>query len=186
MRALSTTTWTLCPTSPLVLVSFCSRCDADQPLICTSRFRVNAHKKRLDVWLLLQCPRCDHTVKWPVHERIGVSALPRDRLAALEANDPGLASAVAIAAGATAPVDVRGAVPEGPFIARLRCPPGTRWRLDRVVASALGVSRAAVAHARRRGQIHLVPPDARAWSRPARDGQEVVVTLTAPRPRTPP
>jgi hypothetical protein len=56
----------------------------------TGKFRVNANGKLLDVWMLICCQFCDRTSKIPVHERIHVRALERERLLMFEDNDPAL------------------------------------------------------------------------------------------------
>ncbi|WP_431923463.1 DUF1062 domain-containing protein [Micromonospora wenchangensis] len=54
----------------------------------TGKIRVNANHKLLDVWLLIGCELCGRTSKIPVHERVTVRALDRDRLLMFENNDP--------------------------------------------------------------------------------------------------
>ncbi|MEV6704808.1 DUF1062 domain-containing protein [Micromonospora wenchangensis] len=54
----------------------------------TGKIRVNANHKLLDVWLLICCELCGRTSKIPVHERVAVRALDRDRLLMFENNDP--------------------------------------------------------------------------------------------------
>jgi hypothetical protein len=56
----------------------------------TGKFRVNANGKLLDVWMLICCGRCGRPSKIPVHERIHVRALERERLVMFENNDPAM------------------------------------------------------------------------------------------------
>jgi hypothetical protein len=56
----------------------------------TGKIRMNASGKLLDVWLLIGCELCDRTSKIPVHERIHVQALDRERLLMFENNDPAM------------------------------------------------------------------------------------------------
>ena len=56
----------------------------------TGKFRVNANGKLLDVWMLIRCERCGRTSKIPVHERISVQALHRERLLMFQDNDPAM------------------------------------------------------------------------------------------------
>jgi hypothetical protein len=62
----------------------------------TGKFRVNANGKLLDVWLLICCELCDRTSKIPVHERIHVQALDRERLLKFETNDPAMVRQLAM------------------------------------------------------------------------------------------
>lgn len=56
----------------------------------TGKFRVNANGKFLDVWMLICCELCGRTSKIPIHERIFVQALQRERLLKFENNDPAM------------------------------------------------------------------------------------------------
>jgi len=56
----------------------------------TGKFRVNANRKLLDVWLLICCELCGRTSKIPIHERIHVQALESARLLMFENNDRGM------------------------------------------------------------------------------------------------
>jgi hypothetical protein len=59
---------------------------------------VNANGKLLDIWMLICCERCGRTSKIPVHERIHVRALERERLVMFENNDPAMVRHVAMGA----------------------------------------------------------------------------------------
>jgi hypothetical protein len=69
------------------LVKVCLSCGSDRHRP-SGKFRTNANGKLLDVWLLVHCDRCGRTAKIPVHERINVRALDRERRMAYENNDP--------------------------------------------------------------------------------------------------
>ncbi|MGW3495115.1 DUF1062 domain-containing protein [Streptomyces sp. NPDC001020] len=58
----------------------------------SGKFRVNAHHKLLDAWLLALCTGCGATAKFPVLERMGVRSIRRDLLDRLHGNDPQLAA----------------------------------------------------------------------------------------------
>ena len=45
--------------SPL-LIKKCSHCDSDR-FYCSDKFRMNAQKKNIDVWLIYRCVKCDNT-----------------------------------------------------------------------------------------------------------------------------
>ena len=81
--------------APFHAVRHCPRCRGPQRFACTGRFRVNANRRVIDVWLLLRCQRCGATARLAVVERAPVSRLGRSRLRAFQANDPELASAIA-------------------------------------------------------------------------------------------
>ncbi|MFD9881915.1 DUF1062 domain-containing protein [Streptomyces alboflavus] len=79
---------------PTCLPSVLRRCPA-----CASgrfradgKFRVNAHHKLLDAWLLVLCAGCGVTAKLTVMERVRVRSVRPELLDRMHANDPGLAA----------------------------------------------------------------------------------------------
>ncbi|WP_333754439.1 DUF1062 domain-containing protein [Streptomyces sp. IBSBF 3352] len=81
-------TWVVAPTClPYVL----RRCPCGSPRSRPSgAFRVNAHHKLLDAWLLVLCDSCGRTAKLTVLERANVRSIPAVLLDRLHANDVGL------------------------------------------------------------------------------------------------
>lgn len=43
-----------------LLIKKCSHCDNDR-FYCSDKFRMNAQKKNIDVWLIYRCVKCDNT-----------------------------------------------------------------------------------------------------------------------------
>ncbi|MFF6959910.1 DUF1062 domain-containing protein [Streptomyces sp. NPDC008317] len=82
-------TWVVAPTCPPLVVRRCHSCPSDR-FRASGRFRVNAHHKSLDVWLLVLCAGCGETAKLTVFERVNVRSLRPDLLDRLHTNDPGL------------------------------------------------------------------------------------------------
>lgn len=170
MRAQTSIRWTLHVEGPLTLNRPCPRCDRTQPFTCTERFRVNASGRKLDVWLLFDCSACGRTWRLPVHERHPVSEVPPWALEAFHSNDARLAARLAAEHGAVSGVRVEGPPPDGPAMVALTVPPGVKMRLDRVLATALGLSRAEVVRAWAAGELAAVPSDPKALRRPVVDG----------------
>jgi hypothetical protein len=170
----------------------CARCDGTVAFDCAGRFRVNAHRKRLDVWLIYRCSACGSTWNRPVHERrtkaeIGAAALQRmmaNNVAevAVQAGD---AAALARhcdrveAPAATLRKAIEGDAPSRPAAvhAHLSVPAGAAMRLDRVLAAGLSLPRASIAALMRSGALQLDPAHGGHLRRPARDGQKVRVEL---------
>ncbi|MGY0006388.1 DUF1062 domain-containing protein [Micromonospora sp. I033] len=65
-------------------------CRSESATTGEGRFRVNANRKLLDVWLLVRCVSCDRTSKLTVHERAPVSSLDPVELHGYGVNDPEL------------------------------------------------------------------------------------------------
>jgi hypothetical protein len=146
----------LCPVVPLHVfpvdaprvVRHCARCGADRPFASSDAFRVNANKRRLDVWLVRRCGACDATWNQPVHERITLSALG-ERLARYQDDDPDTIHAVAFDEvalrrhGRVEPATFRVERPLAtpPFAVRVCLARPFAVRFDRVLCDALGLSR---------------------------------------------
>ncbi len=75
---------------PLVLRR-CHTC-ASERFRANGKFRVNAHHKLIDVWLLVLCTGCGETAKLTVLERTNVRSVRPELLDRLHDNDPGLAA----------------------------------------------------------------------------------------------
>lgn len=84
-------TWVVVPTCLPFVIRRCHRCAAERFRV-DGKFRVNAHHKLLDVWLLALCTGCGDTVKLTVLERVNVRTIPRELLDRLHGNDPVLAA----------------------------------------------------------------------------------------------
>ena len=69
----------------------CGRCGKKMAFLSTRRFRVNANKNKLDVWLIYQCEHCKHTLNLAVYERQKVSSVPKAEYEAFLSNDAQLA-----------------------------------------------------------------------------------------------
>ncbi|MBL8709247.1 MAG: DUF1062 domain-containing protein [Rhodospirillaceae bacterium] len=168
----------------------CARCKTDRPFASSGRFRVNAQKKLIDIWLIWRCTTCDQTWNQSIHERRPVRSLPPAELDAFMGNDAGLAQhhAGLLAAGMGAGwaeevrVERRILVPMTEATARLElvvaAPPGNGLRLDRVLAMGLMLGRGEVTSLAESGALIVAGGGARALRRPAIDGQVMSVDLT--------
>lgn len=155
----------------------CARCDTRQPFVSSDRFRVNANKQRLDVWLIYRCGSCEQPWNLSVHERVRPSEIGADALDRYHANCRDTAWAVAFDSVRLARLGVdvdfetayrverAAGVPDA---IRVELVDPCRVRLDRLLASELGVSRAAV---------RAMAPGlgARELRRPVRHGQELAL-----------
>lgn len=71
----------------------CHACASDR-FRASGRFRVNAHHKLIDVWLLVLCTACGDTAKLTVLERTNVRSVRPGLLDRLHDNDLGLTAAL--------------------------------------------------------------------------------------------
>ncbi|MFJ6086467.1 DUF1062 domain-containing protein [Streptomyces sp. NPDC092369] len=83
-------TWVVMPTCLPLVLRRCHACSSGS-FRTSGKFRVNAHHKLIDVWLLALCTGCGETTKLTVLERTNVRSLRPGLLDRLHANDPALA-----------------------------------------------------------------------------------------------
>lgn len=56
----TTITWEVKVKNTPLLIKKCSHCESDR-FYCSDKFRMNAQKKNIDVWLIYRCVKCDNT-----------------------------------------------------------------------------------------------------------------------------
>lgn len=83
--------WVVMPTCLPLVLRRCHAC-ASPRFRANGKFRVNAHHKLIDAWLLVLCAGCGRTAKLTVLERMNVRSVPPLLLDRLHANDPSLAA----------------------------------------------------------------------------------------------
>src|SRR5262245_54328852 len=65
----------------------CPRCDTTRDFVSSDRFRLNAQKRRVDVFLVYRCPACDFTWNAEVIARATPEEIGPARYALLQEND---------------------------------------------------------------------------------------------------
>jgi hypothetical protein len=83
--------WVVMPTCLPTVLRRCHAC-ASERFRANGKFRVNAHHKLLDAWLLVLCTACGETAKLTVLERMNVRSVRPGLLDRMHDNDPGLAA----------------------------------------------------------------------------------------------
>lgn len=83
--------WVVMPTCLPFVLRRCHTC-ASGHFRANGKFRVNAHHKRIDAWLLVLCAGCGETAKLTVFERMNVRSVRPALLDRMHANDPALAA----------------------------------------------------------------------------------------------
>lgn len=69
----------------------CPKCGKKTHFINTKRFRVNANKNRVDVWLIYQCRKCKSTWNMTIYERKNPKKILAEEYERFLANDEDLA-----------------------------------------------------------------------------------------------
>ncbi|MCQ9183205.1 DUF1062 domain-containing protein [Streptomyces sp. IBSBF 2953] len=83
--------WVVTPTCLPLVLRRCRVCSSER-FRANGKFRVNAHHKLIDAWLLVLCTMCGDTAKLTVLERTNVRSVRPELLNRLHGNDPGLAA----------------------------------------------------------------------------------------------
>jgi hypothetical protein len=168
---------------------YCSTCAAAREFVCTGRFRVNAQKKTLDVWLHYRCAACEEVWKLPLFERRGVGELDAALRDALARHDPATVWKYAFDVGRLRPhvirVDTNVAVQiersalaavavSAPYKSvHLDVPLPCDVRLERVLAAAFAVSRTTVQRWHESDQLRVWPDQRGALRKCVHDGQRI-------------
>lgn len=187
-------TWRVTPLQPPLVRRHCSRCSGAMPFACSMKFRTNAQKKRLDVWLIYRCLACEEVWNLPLFERIGVGEIASDVFDAIAHNDPALALRHAFdrtrlmrhgTLEERPDVAIRKSHDEGCAVEadvlaiafKLAWPCGLR--LDRLLTSGLGLSRGQLDRLHDAAVLRLSPATRKALRSPVTDGQIVAIDLAA-------
>ncbi len=60
-----------------LLIRKCNRCN-NNSFYCSEKFRINAHKKNIDVWLIYKCVKCDSTYNMTILHRTKIESIDKD------------------------------------------------------------------------------------------------------------
>ena len=185
--------WAIAPEiAPRPLIN-CNRCGDVRPYRCSGKFRVNANGKRIDAWLIYRCIGCDNSWNFTVLERRNRRDIEPALLAALEGNEPVLARRIAFDAAALrgragrieefAETTVQKQMLEGNVAGatglrlELRLEAATSLRLDRLLATQLGISRTRLRDLEERKLLTVAPEGAKALRKPVCDGLAIRIDL---------
>jgi hypothetical protein len=156
------------------------------------KFRSNAQKKRVDVWLIYRCIACDETWNLPIHERVAIDDITPDTFQAIARNDPALARRYAFdrerlahhglqvqesVAIAVRKVPRNGHQENAPLVEiALALSSPCRIRLDRLLSGELGISRSQLCTLHERGALRA-SHRAKPLRAPIVDGQLIAIDL---------
>jgi hypothetical protein len=79
-------TWEIKVKNTPLLVKKCSHCDSTR-FYCSDKFRMNAQKKDIDVWLIYRCVKCDNTCNLTLLSRKKTDLIDKDLFHCFSIND---------------------------------------------------------------------------------------------------
>jgi hypothetical protein len=68
----------------------CNHCDSDK-FYCSEKFRMNAHKRNIDIRLIYRCLKCDNTYNMTIFSRIKTELINKDLFNKFSENNTDLA-----------------------------------------------------------------------------------------------
>ncbi len=194
MRILLHVQWTIIALTPPRPWLDCSGCGTSRPFQHSGRIRLNANGKRLDAWLIYKCATCDRTWNRPIFERRTVGSIKPAVLEALQANDADIIrhqafdlTALRLRSGhveLSDDVEIRKTpLSDEPSSGAtlqisIAVPYVTGLRLDRLLATELGLPRSRLEALQRSGALRIEPDQTSMLRRPVRDGCQVTLDHT--------
>mgnify|MGYP000759654286 FL=1 len=94
----TTFTWEIKAKNSPLLIKKCSHCDSDR-FYCSDKFRMNAQKKNIDVWLIYRCVKCDNTCNITLLSRTKPDLIDKKLFHSFSMNDREVAWQYAFSAG---------------------------------------------------------------------------------------
>lgn len=83
--------WVLIPDSIPEVIRYCSKCGRKSNFINSEKFRINANRNNIDIWLIYQCAKCKSTWNLSIYERINPKDISKELYDKFLANDKILA-----------------------------------------------------------------------------------------------
>jgi hypothetical protein len=169
----------------------CSTCGTTRQFVCSGRFRTNAQKKCIDVWLNYRCDQCSAVWKLPLLERCAVTELHPSLLEAFARHDPVVVQRYAHDVARLRSHAIRIDTDGGYHVERSSDPNDAvasdaagleialevlapcDLRLDRLLSGELNMSRTAVQRWYEEGRLSIEPAQKDPLRRRVRDGQRV-------------
>jgi hypothetical protein len=82
--------WILIPQSLPEVIKNCPKCNEKMHFINSEKFRVNANKNNLDIWLIFHCEKCKSTWNMTIYDRINPFDIKKEEYEKFLANDRNL------------------------------------------------------------------------------------------------
>lgn len=83
--------WELVPENLPIVKRNCPKCNQKSHYINSEKFRVNANKSNIDIWLIFQCEKCKSTWNMTIYERIKPNDIDKQEYEKFLSNDKELA-----------------------------------------------------------------------------------------------
>lgn len=185
--------WTVIPKIAPQPWLACSGCGGPRAFQSSGKVRLNANGRRLDAWLVYRCVACDGTWNRPIFERQNVRDLSPSVLQALHSNDPDWIRAESFNLEALTRKSQRVDEFAEVEVQKETLGEASCWttlkielqaslpvsvRLDRLLATELGISRSQLQALHDGGVLRTNPIHANILRRRMKSGTEVTIDLS--------
>jgi len=183
--------WELIPDNLPMVKRNCPKCNEKTNYINSEKFRVNANKNNIDIWLIYKCEKCKSTWNMTIYERIKPSNISKHEYDKFLANDIELAREYAfnlsIYSKNKAEVILEHInyslvqreleayyIKENELVIELLCKYPIELRVDKLLSDILGISRSEVKSMCKKGLV-FIEDDKNSLNIKVRDGMEIHV-----------
>lgn len=183
--------WELVPENLPIVKRNCPKCNQKSHYINSEKFRVNANKNNLDIWLIYQCEKCKSTWNMTIHERIKPNDINKYEYEKFLSNDKELAREYAFNLSVynknKAEVILEDVnykliqrkleayyIKENELVIEIICRYPIEMRVDKLLSDKLGLSRSKIKDMHRKGVI-FIDDDKNSLNMKVRDGMEIHV-----------
>lgn len=189
MSCLKKHQWELVPENLPVVKRNCPKCNEKTNYISSEKFRVNANKNNLDIWLIYNCEKCKSTWNMTIYERVKPHSINKHEYEKFLSNDRELAREYAFNLGVysknKAEVILDNInykliqreseayyIKENEFVIEVACRYPIEVRVDKLLSDALGVSRSKIKDMHKKGII-FINDDKNSLNMKVRHGMEI-------------
>jgi hypothetical protein len=183
--------WELVPENLPIVKRNCPKCNQKSQYINSEKFRVNANKNNIDIWLIYQCEKCKSTWNMTIYERIKPNDINKYEYEKFLSNDRELAreyafnlsfynknKAEVILEGVSYKLIQRKLeayyINENELVIEIICRYPVEMRVDKLLSDELGLSRSKIKDMHRKGVI-FIDDDKNSLNIKVRDGMEIHV-----------
>lgn len=164
--------WELIPESLPKVKRICSKCNEKSHYINSGKFRVNANKNNIDVWIIYKCDKCKSTWNMTIHERVKSHEIKRSEYEKFLVNDENLIKEYAFNLSLYSKNKVEVILEdlkyklvsqkiginykmESELIIEIECKYSMDLRVDRLLSDKLGLSRSKIKNKEKLGQLYI-------------------------------
>ncbi len=164
--------WEIVPRNLPKVKRNCPKCNGKSSYINCGKFRVNANKNNVDIWMIYQCEKCKSTWNMTIYERTNPAAINKEEYEKFLSNDSELIKHYAYNLGlysknkAEVTLDnieyglvikklEKNYTKENELIIKITCRYPIEVRLDRLISEKLGFSRSRIKNMSKKGLIYI-------------------------------